>query len=57
MIEAVSNLTKFNFDEIFHMPASDFLTYLRFINEKRRREYMQQKKEEAAMRARMNRKK
>lgn len=51
MIQQVAEVTNFNFDEIFRMPAADFFAYVRYINEKRRREYVQMKKDEARLRA------
>ena len=55
MIAAVSELTRFNFDEIFSMPAMDFLMYLRFINIRNRKEYLEKQKEVAQMKAMINR--
>lgn len=54
-IEAVSETTRLNFYEVERMPAVDFLFYLRYINEKRRRENIARMKEEIRMRAKANR--
>lgn len=51
MIAAVSELTRFNFDEVFSMPAVDFLMYLHFINIRNRKEFMRKQKEIAELRA------
>lgn len=51
MIRSVAELTNFNFEEIFQMQALEYFMYLRYVNEKRRREYLQAKKEEARIRA------
>ena len=50
-------MTNFSFEEVFRLPVMDFFVYIRFLNEERRREYVRQMKEQAQMRARMNRKK
>ena len=55
MIAAVSELTRFNFDEIFSMPAMDFLMYIRFINIRNRKEYLEKQREVAQMKAMINR--
>lgn len=34
----MSETTRFDFDKVFESPASDFLAYLSYINEKRARE-------------------
>lgn len=51
MIRSLAEITNFNFEEIFSMRAIEFFMYLRYLNEKRRREYIQAKKEEARIRA------
>ncbi len=51
MIRSVAEVTNFNFEEIWQMSAIEFFTYLRYVNEKRRREYLEIKKEEARARA------
>lgn len=57
MIRDVAQMTNFSFEEVFRIPVADFFVYVRFLNEERRREYVRQMKEQAQMRARMNRKK
>lgn len=57
MIRDVAQMTNFSFEEVFRLPVMDFFVYIRFLNEERRREYVRQMKEQAQMRARMNRKK
>lgn len=57
MVRDVAQMTNFSFEEVFRTPVVEFFTYVRFINEERRREYMRQMKEAAQMKARMNRKK
>lgn len=57
MVQDVAATTNFNFDEIFHMPAQDFFTYISFINERNRKEYLRQLKEANEMKARMRAKK
>lgn len=56
MIRDVAKMTNFTFEEVYRLPAAEFFVYIRFINEERRREYVKQMKEQAQMRARMNRK-
>ena len=55
MISAVAELTKFNFEEIFQMPAQDFIVYIKFVNERNRREAERQRMEIAKMRAKYGR--
>lgn len=56
MIRDVAKMTNLTFEEVYRLPAAEFFVYIRFINEERRREYVKQMKEQAQMRARMNRK-
>jgi hypothetical protein len=42
--------TGFNFNEVFESPASDFLAYLAYINEKRSREQAEIRKLKGQMR-------
>lgn len=37
-MEAVSNLTKFDFDKVYEMPIVDFFQYVAYINWKRKKE-------------------
>lgn len=53
MISAVVEFTHFNIEEVFRMPAQDFLIYLEFINERNRRKNLEQKMELERQRARM----
>lgn len=55
MISEVSELTRFNFEEVFRMPFCDFLGYIKYINEREKRRFLEQKKQEAKMRAMFNR--
>lgn len=38
LVQAVSETTLLNFNEVFEMPITDFLAYLTYINDKRNRE-------------------
>ena len=40
-IEAVKDLTGFNFERVMNMPAIEFFTYLSYINYKKRKEEQQ----------------
>lgn len=51
MISVVSDLTKYDFGKVYDMPAMEFFAYIQYINEKRRREYIEAKKEEARIRS------
>ena len=51
MIEAVYDLTKMDFERVFRMPFADFSTYMQYLRIKAEKQYMQQKKEEARLRA------
>lgn len=55
MISSVAELTNFNFDEIYKMLAQDFLIYIKFVNERNRREAERQRIEQAKMRAKYGR--
>ena len=37
-VEAVSQLTRFDFERVFRMPIMEFFAYLAFVNYKRRKE-------------------
>jgi len=43
----VSHLTLLNFEQVFEMPAVDYLSYLKYIREKCRREEARLRKEAA----------
>lgn len=51
MLSAVSEFTRLNINEVYAMPAADFLMYVEFINLRNRKEYMRQQKEIAEMKA------
>lgn len=42
--EAVAELTRFDFNQVFSMPAMEFFTYLSYINYKRRKQDAELKK-------------
>lgn len=45
MIEAVSEMTRYNFGQVYDMPAIEFFAYIKYINIKRQKEYMRKRKE------------
>ena len=49
-IEAVSEVTRLNWDEIFDMKAQDYLAYLAYVKEKARREEIRIRQEAAKYR-------
>lgn len=51
MIRAVAEVTNFTFEDIYNISASDFFFYIAYLNERARRQEIQQKKEEARLRA------
>lgn len=40
----MSHLTLFNFEQVFEMPAADFLSYLKYLREKARRDEIEARK-------------
>ena len=51
MIRSVAETTNFNFEDIFRLSALEFFGYLKYINERARRQIIEQKKMEAQARA------
>lgn len=43
-MEAVAEMTKYNFGELYNMPALEFFAYIAYINYKRKKEEAQLKK-------------
>lgn len=43
-MDAVSDTTKLNFNEVFRLPILEFLTYIDYVNYKRRKEEEQIRK-------------
>lgn len=43
-LEAVAEMTNYNFGQLYGMPAMEFLTYLAFVNYKRKKEEQELKK-------------
>ena len=55
MIEAIIEYTNLDIEQVYRMPAIDFLIYLEYINERNRRKWLQQKMELEKQKARMKR--
>lgn len=55
MIEAIIEYTNLDIEQVYRMPAIDFLIYLEYINERNRRKWLQQKMEIEKQKARMRR--
>lgn len=53
MLEAMVKFTNFNIEEVYKMPAIDFLVYLEYMNEKNRRERIRQFEELERQKSRM----